>query len=304
VADPNHAAWVKTYWGDGYLQDENLFYRMLLVSGLTSYQKLLGDKTYQVLLSDQVEGLATEIDKSPFGLLDDYPGSCYPVDVLPAIAAIRKADAVLGTDHAVFAKRAVRAFEGTRLDPETRLPSYLADSKTGTGLSSARGVGLSFMLIWAPELWPEKAQQWYAEFKKQFWQEGWLLAGFREFPRDHPTPNWRLFDLDAGPVPAECGTAASAFGIGAARANGDFEHAYPLSAQALMASWPVPDGRLLVPRFLSNLSDAPYTGESALLFSLTRQPTTDTSSASRLPLSVYLPSVSTLLWRLLASGWA
>ena len=137
----------------------------------------------------------------------------------------------LGTDHAAFARRALRAFEGTRLDPETRLPAYVADSKTGVGLGSARGVGLSFMLIWAPELWPETAQQWYAQYEKHFWQEGWLLAGFREFPRKHPIPNWRLFDVDAGPVLAGYGTAASAFGIGAARANGDFEHAYPLSAR-------------------------------------------------------------------------
>ena len=289
VADPNHATWVKAYWGDGYLRHENLFYRMLLISGLTCYQKLSGVKAYQPLLASQVEALASEIDNSPFGLLDDYPAQCYPVDVLPAIASIRKADTVLGTDHSAFAARAVRAFEGTRLDPETRLPAYLADSKTGWGLGSARGVGLSFMLVWAPELWPETAEQWYARYETHFWQEGRLLAGFREFPRDHVTPNWQLFDVDAGPVLAGYGTAASAFGIGAARANGHFEHAYPLSAQALVASWPLPDGRLLLPGFISNLSDAPFTGESALLFSLTRKPATDgPGSASHLPMSVYL----------------
>jgi hypothetical protein len=47
VADPNHATWVKAYWGDDYLQHENLFYRMLLISGLTRYQKLSGVKAYQ-----------------------------------------------------------------------------------------------------------------------------------------------------------------------------------------------------------------------------------------------------------------
>ena len=90
------------------------------------------------------------------------------------------------------------------------------------------------MLIWASELWPETAQSWYAQYQKHFWQEGWLLTGFREFPKRYPTPDWRVFDVDAGPVLAGYGTAASAFGIGAARANGDFEHAYPLSAQALV----------------------------------------------------------------------
>jgi hypothetical protein len=289
VADPNHAAWVKSHWGDDYLKHENLFYRMLLISGLTSYQKLSGNDVYEAALREQVESLATEIDESPFGLLDDYPGSCYPIDVIAAIAAIRRADSVLGTNHAAFASRAERAFEGSRIDPETGIPAYVADSKTGDGFGSARGVGLSFMLIWAQELWPETARQWYTKYQEHFWQEGWLFAGIREFPRNSTTSNWAFSDVDAGPVLAGYGTAASAFGIGALRTNGHFEHAYPLSAQALVASWPLPSGRLLVPSLLSNLSDAPFTGESALLFSMTRLPTgQSTTGASHLPLSVYL----------------
>lgn len=289
VADPNHAAWVKKYWGDDYLKRENLFYRMLLISGLTSYQKLSGNASYEALLRNQVETLASEIDESPVGLLDDYPGSCYPVDVIAAIAAIQRADSVLGTDHTAFARRAVRAFEGARLDPEWRLPAYVVDSKTGEHLGSARGVGISFMLIWAQELWPDTARQWYGKYQEHFWQEGWLLAGFREFPGNGAGSKWLEFEVDAGPVLSGYGTAASAFGIGAARANGHFEHAYPLSAEALVASWPLPSGRLLVPSLLSNLSDAPYTGESGLLFSLTRLPREKgTNVAAYLPLSVYL----------------
>lgn len=289
VADPNHAAWVKDHWGDGYLHQENLFYRMLLISGLTSYQKLSRDDRHQLQLRDQVESLAKEIDDSPFGLLDDYPGQCYPIDVLPAIAAIRRADKVLGTDHSAFARRAIRAFEGARLDTQTGLPAYVADSKTGQGIGSARGVGISFMLIWAPELWPETARLWFARYEKQFWQEGSLLAGFREFPENHPNSKGWLVDVDAGPVLAGYGTAASAFGIGATRANGHSEKAYPLSAEALVVSWPLPDGTLLVPRLLSNYSDAPYVGEAALLFSLTRKLLGKSPGPTgRLPFSVYL----------------
>jgi len=289
VADPNHAAWVKKYWGDDYLKHENLFYRMLLISGLTSYQKLSGNASYEAVLRSQVETFASEIDQSPFGLLDDYPGNCYPVDVIAAVAAIRRADSVLGTDHTAFARRAVRAFEDARLDPEWQLPAYLVDSKTGTHLGTARGVGISFMLIWAQELWPDTARLWYGRYQEHFWQEGWLLAGFREFPGNGAGSQWALSDVDAGPVLAGYGTAASAFGIGAARANGHFEHAYSLSAEALVASWPLPSGRLLVPSLLSNLSDAPYTGESGLLFSLTRLPgEKSTMAAGHLPWSVYL----------------
>jgi len=271
VADPNHANWVKEHWGDAYLQKENLFYRMLLISGLTSYQKLMGHNRYEVLLRSQVESLARELDESPYGLLDDYPGQCYPVDILPAIAAIRRADAVLGTDHTEFANRAIRAFQETRLDEDTGLPAYMVDSRTGRAKDSARGVGLSFMLIWAPELWPEVARDWYAKYERQFWQQGRWLAGFREYPKDIDV-GWLTFnDVDAGPVVGGYGAAACAFGVGAARAMGRFDHAYPLAAQAIVGSWPLPDGTLLGPRVLSNLSDAPYLGEAAVLFALTRR---------------------------------
>jgi hypothetical protein len=255
IADPNHAAWVKKHWGQNYLERENLFYRMLLISGLTSYQKLTGRSRYQPLLVNQVESLAKEIDTSPHGLLDDYPGECYPIDVLPAIAAVRRTDPLLGTDHAAFVIRALRAFEGTALDPNTGLPAYEVSSKTGQGVGPARGIGVSYMLIWAPSLWPETAREWSVAFERYFWQEGWLLKGVREFPRGSFDPGWSI-DIDAGPVISGYGSAASAFGIGAARANGNLDRAYALSAEALAASWPLPDGSLLVPRLLSNVADS------------------------------------------------
>ncbi len=272
VVDPNHASWVRDHWGDTYLEKEDLFYRMLLISGLTSYQKITGKAQYEKLLRSQVESLARELDESPYGLLDDYPGQCYPVDILPAIAAIRRADTVLGTDHSAFAARAIRGFQETRLDEHTGLPAYLVDSKTGRARDSSRGVGLSFMLIWAPELWPETARDWYVKYEQQFWQQGRWLAGFREYPKD-VNVGWLVFnDVDAGPVVAGYGVGACAFGIGAARAMGHFDHAYALGAQALVGSWPLPNGTLLGPRVLSNLSDSPYLGEAAVLFVLTRRP--------------------------------
>lgn len=270
ITDPNHATWVKNYWGENYLEKENLFYRMLLISGLTSYQKLTGSQQYESLLRSQVESLSAELDESPFGLLDDYPNQCYPIDILPAIAAIYRADQVLGTDHSEFINRARRGFEDTRLDPYTGLPAYIANAKTGFGIGPSRGVGTAYVLIWAPEIWPDKTQDWYEKFDRFYWQEGWLLSGVREFDRLNNFPEWYFLDVDAGPVLAGYGTAASAFGLGAARANGRMDQAYPLSAEALVATWPLADGTLLGPRMLSNLSDAPYLGESALLFIFTR----------------------------------
>jgi len=305
VSDPNHAGWVRKHWGDEYLTRENLFYRMLLISGLTSYQKLTDDSKYEPLLREQTESLAHELDQSPHGLLDDYPGQCYPVDILPAIAAIYRADEVLGTDHSDFVERAVRAFQGNAVDELTGLPAYMADSRTGQGYGPARGVGIAFMLIWAPQLWEDTSQEWYASYDYHFWQREWATAGFREFAKELPNGLWWFIDVDAGPVIAGYGTAASAFGIGTTRTYNRFDQAYPLSAEALAASWPLPDGTRLGPRMFSNLSDAPYVGETALLFSLTRQRIIGEGALSDgyIPASVYfgilfyLTCGGLLLWR-------
>ena len=289
VVDPNNAKWVKDHWGDDYLNNENIFYRMLLISGLTSYQKLLGDEQYKSLLVEQVTSLSGELNDSPFGLLDDYPGQCYPVDVLPAISSIQRAGQLLGIDYSSFVKRSIRAFEGSRLDKLNDLPAYIANSKTGNGYGPARGVGVSYMLIWAPELWSDTSRKWYGQYEAHFWEEGTFVTGFREFQRGVFDTNF-YFDVDSGPVVGGIGVAASAFGLGAARVNGRFDHAYPLGAEALVASWPLWDGTLLVPRMLSNLSDAPYLGETALLFNMTRMPLVVEKfrGNKRLPLIVYL----------------
>ena len=51
VLDPANAAWVRAKWGDDYLRRENVFYRMLLIMGLTSHARLTNDTTHLPLLS-------------------------------------------------------------------------------------------------------------------------------------------------------------------------------------------------------------------------------------------------------------
>lgn len=270
LVDPGNAHWVRVHWGPEYLDRENLFYRMLLVAGLDSHERLTGDTAHHELLRSQVQAFSAELDASPAGLLDDYPDECYPVDVLLAYASLARAMERLGMPNQPFIAHARRAFEGPTLDVATGLPAYFVDADTGEALSGARGVGNAAMLMWAPALWPDHAGGWYRRFHAQFWQQRWGFVGFREFPIRNRADPWLTGDVDSGPVIDGFGVAASAFGLAAARANGHPEHAVPLSAQALLFSWPTPDSRLLGPKLLSNLSDAPLTGEAALLFAWSR----------------------------------
>ena len=270
VIDPTQANWVKIHWGKNYLKTENVFYRMLVISAITSHARLTGDKEFLPLLRDQVDSLSSELDASRAGLLDDYPGECYPGDIVTAIAMIHRADQVLGTDHSAFVNRALRGFQNRALDSRGLVP-YAAIAPLGEPLGPGRGCGNSYVSLFSPEIWPEQAQKWYDLYSHYFWQETGTCAGFREFSNDSTGNDWYL-DVDSGPVLKGFGCAACAFGVGAARVNGHFEHAYPLTAEMLVTAWPLPDGTRLVPRLLSNATDAPYLGEAGILFNLTRLP--------------------------------
>jgi hypothetical protein len=302
VVDPKHASWVKKHWGDDYLHRENVFYRMLVIAALTSREKLLHDEAHLDMLRDQVDTFANELDASKTGLLDDYPGECYPGDVMAALMCIKRADAVLGTNHSTFINRALRGFTGTR-STRHQLPPYSASSRTGLPTSEARGCANSYICLTSPELWPLQARQWYALYDRFFWQQRISAVGYREYPKDTPHSDWTM-DVDAGPVIAGHGVAASAFGIGAARKNGRFDRAYPLAAEMLATIGELPNGVLAAPRLLSNLSDAPMLGEAAILWQLSIQPERGfpVKAGGSVPAYVYVVLSALLLfgtWRIL-----
>lgn len=288
VIDPRHATWVKNHWGADYLHKENVFYRMLVIGALTAREKLLHDGVHLAMLRDQVETFAKLLDASPHGLLDDYPHQCFPGDVAAAVACVRRADSVLGTDHSQFVARALRGFTGARA-ARLDLPPYFADATTGRPLSEARGCANSYLGLTTPELWPAEAAKWFKIYDDHFWQERWTAVGYREYARDVPKTDW-LMDVDAGPVIAGHGISACAFGVGAARKNGRFDRAYPLATEMLACAWELPNGALAMPGMLSNLSDAPLLGEAAILWMLTVQPQKGVpiQSGGSVPLFVYL----------------
>ena len=288
ILDPTHHSWVKRHWGDDYMHDQNVFFRSLVIAGLTSYEKLVGSGEYLPLLRDQIDTLAKELDGSPYGVLYDYPGECYPIDVFAAVAWIRRADAVAGADHSAFVARERRAFQGNRLDRNGLIP-WLVNPETGEQYQASRGIVNSHILVFAPQLYPDLARVWYERYEAHFWQETWWAAGFREFYRDRPGGNW-TYDIDAGPIVGGFSPSANAFGVAAARRNGRLDHAYTLGTQLLTACWPLPDGRLLGPQILSDCEHAPYLGETAILWQLTETPPEGISivRGGNLPGSVYI----------------
>jgi hypothetical protein len=290
VADPATATWVQEKWGASYLERDNVFYRMLLLLGLGSYEAQTGDRRHAAILRAQTESLTRELLAAPLHLADDYPGECYPNDVLWAVVALRRATA-LGYGSRDDVERLARELF-TVLDGPARaeqgLPAFQVDAASGTPLQPARGSGNSGILSMAAELDQGIASRWYARYAEQYWSEGWL-HGFRELPRGMKSHG----DVDSGPILFGVGSVASGFGIGAARSVGRLDHAVPLAMEAVAASWPTPFGPLIPDALGWIAADGWCFGKLALLFSFTR-PTLATSSVA------YEGNVPTLVWLCIA----
>jgi len=268
LADPAQSGWVQRHWGaDDYLRRENVFFRMLLIDALATQWRLTGRTPHATLLRTQVESFAAELAQSSTGLLADYPGQTFPADVAAAWHAIRRADPVLGTDHAGQMTAGLRAFRGA-LAPELGLPPYAWFGEGDPEPTEVRGCANAWLLHHAPFLWPAQARDWQQRHAGLFWQRGRWFAGYREFARGSGD-EWYA-DVDSGPVIAGLGTSATAFGLGAARSVAADAQAEAIALQMVALSWPLPNGRLLLPRLLSDASDAPLLGEAAIVYNLSQ----------------------------------
>ena len=295
-ADPAQSGWVRRHWGaEAYLRRENVFFRMLLIDALATQWRLTGRSPHSTLLREQVVSLAAELAHSATGLLADYPGQTFPADVAAAWHAIRRADAVLGTDHAAMATAGLRAFQGV-LAPELDLPPYAWFGEREPEATEVRGCANAWLLHHAPFLWPQQARAWQQRHSAHFWQAGRWFTGYREFA--HGSADDWYADVDSGPVVSGLGTSATAFGLGAARSVAATAQAEAIGLQMVALSWPLPNGRLLLPRLLSDASDAPLLGEAAIVYNLS-QPAApgfaaDRSAERRVPWIVWLVLASLL----------
>lgn len=269
VADPVHHTWVREHWGANYLHTEDVFFRSLLIATFTHYEALTRDHRYHDQLVDQARTLADDLDQSEYGVLEDYPAECYPIDVLAAIGWIRDSDRITGLDHAPFAARARRAFEGRLADHG--LPAFRINRRTLQLEDLTRGTGNSWSMVFAPALWPEQAQVWMARYERLFWQERFGARGFREYANTVTARDWG-FDIDAGPIFGGFSPAANAFAIGGMRAAGRYDLAWPIAAQTITAGWPLLHGRFGTAQLLSSQAHAPLLGEAALLALFTMEP--------------------------------
>ncbi|RYD39437.1 MAG: hypothetical protein EOP85_15940, partial [Verrucomicrobiaceae bacterium] len=185
MLDPDHAHWIRAYWGEDHMTEENCFYRMLVIGCITSHHNLTKETRHLPLLKTTVEDLVKEIDSSSTGLIDDYPDQCFPCDVVCCIAMIEHASKALGEDRSGWAKQAMtRVMENF----PSGLPPYMAHAPTGAAQEPSRGCTNGFFFTYSAGLAPDDSPVWYRAYVDEFWQENLLAAGWREFSNESDAP--------------------------------------------------------------------------------------------------------------------
>jgi hypothetical protein len=168
-------------------------------------------REYQPLLSERIDRMIGQMRRSPVLCGESYPNECWIFCNTVALAAIRIADALDGTDHREFLKTWIETAKRELVEPQTGL---LISTFAVNGMPSPAGPGPEGSSIWMAchmlqVADPDFARDQYQRAKKEL---GGTLLGFgysREWPRSVPgTP-----DIDSGPVVPGLGASASASGL-------------------------------------------------------------------------------------------
>lgn len=157
-------------------------------------------------------------------------GLRWPADQSATLASLARFDAAHGT-HLVDAPLAqwARVME-RHLDAKTGLPESEVTGR-GPGAKHPRGCAQSFITKYLAEVDPALSAKWWESYREHFFVRVGPVVGFREWPRGVE----RKADVDSGPIVFGIGTAASAFALAAARAQGDVALAAELEANASVA---------------------------------------------------------------------
>ena len=193
-------------------------------------------EAYKGPLTRRVDTMVQRMRASPVLCAESYPDECWTFCNAIALAAIRVADFLDGTDHSAFLRQWVETAKAKLADPDTGL---LVSSFT---LSGAAQDGPEGTTIWAVAHFlklidPEFAAGQYARAKRELARHVLGFGYSREWPR-----SWRgPMDIDSGPVVPVLGASASASGLACIGASAFADTAYlaDLMASLRLGAFPI-----------------------------------------------------------------
>ena len=176
-----------------------------------------GDARDARLHAHLVELITRALRESDGAPLRSYPNLRWSFDTVPALVALRVWDVVNRRDtHREVIARAL-AWQDGHVDASTGLPGSRMELAGDTFTDVPRGSDLALRIALLGQLDPARARSMYARFVAHFGRTVWGVPAFAEWPDGMV----RDADRDSGEIVMGVGTAATGFGLAAARAVGD-----------------------------------------------------------------------------------
>ncbi len=234
-------------------------------------RRMVAEKAeYRAPLEQRVRVMAERMGKSPVLSAESYPNECWTFCNTIALAAMRVADHLDGSDHSRLLRRWVATAKNNLVDPETGLlvSSYTVDGKVLDGPEgSSIWMSAHALQIINAEFAGDQYRRARAELGKEF-------VGFG-YASEWPASWQNGADVDSGPVipvlDASAGSSGLAF-VGAA-AFDDQRYYQSLSRAILLGGFPLREQDTL--RFAAGNQ----VGDAVLLYSTLLGPAWDRINA-------------------------
>jgi hypothetical protein len=197
---------------------------------------------YKPLLTERVDAMVARMRQGPVLSAESYPNECWMFDNTAALAAMRMADHLDGTDHGQFIKQWLTMAKDKLTDKTTGIlfSSYTVDGQALDGPEGSSIWMTSHFLRLADE---DFARDQYRRARKELGRRAVGFAWSREWP-----PSWiGAVDIDSGPVIPVLGISPGASGMAfiAASSFGDDEYLAALAATLDFSGFPSrKEGRL------------------------------------------------------------
>lgn len=194
--------------GHAYLGYVNLGLSML---------RLLEPANRHAALNDRLtETFARNLEASPQGLIETYPGETWPPDVAAVVGSIGLHARATGRDRSPMLARWAQRFEACALHASGLL---VQQTKTGgcKALDAPRGSGTAVAAYFLSFATPELARRLYEAMRRSVFVNVLGFGGMREYaPGFHGEG-----DGNAGPIVFGVSVGATGFGLAPARAFRD-----------------------------------------------------------------------------------
>jgi hypothetical protein len=150
---------------------------------------------YKPLLAERVAIIVDRLEKSPRHVLESYPDECWMFDHAVALAAIRMADRLDGTDHSALCREWLDMAKHKLIHPESGLliSSFTTDCQP---LDGPEGSTLWMVAHCLQLVDPDFARDQYERARKELGRTTLGFSYAREWPASWKGPA----DIDSGPI--------------------------------------------------------------------------------------------------------